>query len=90
MSGSPLDAKLGNVPRDDGPPRHRMHNSNEPLPGSRVDQQPAEVQQLSDRNLSQEEPGLRAQGHSALNSERPVDVHPTRAGKCRCVLYPNL
>jgi hypothetical protein len=90
MSGSPLNANLGNVPRDDGHPHHRIHNSNEPLPGSHVDQQPAEVQQPFDRNLSQEEAAPRAQGHKALNSERPSDVHPTRAGKCRCVIYPKL
>jgi hypothetical protein len=84
MSGFPTDAKLGNVLQDDGPPRHRVHNSDDPLPGSHVDQQPAEVQQLSDRNLPQEEAALRAQSHNAFNSERPLDVHPTRAGKCRC------
>ena len=85
MSGFPIDAKLGsNVPRDDSLPRHRVHNSNEPLPASHVDQQPAEVQQLADRNLPQEEAALRAQGHNAFNSERPLDVHPTRAGRCRC------
>lgn len=83
MSGFPIDAKPGNVLRDDGHPRHPMHNSNDPLPGSRVDQQPAEVQQLPDRNLSQEEPALRTQGHNAFNSERPLDVHPIRAGRCR-------
>ena len=85
MSGFPTDAEFGNVPQDDGPPRHRVHNSNEPLPGSHADQQPVEVQQLSDRNLSQEEAALRAQpaqGHKAFNSERPLDVHPTRAGRC--------
>jgi hypothetical protein len=84
MSGFPTDAKLDNVPRDDGPPRHRVHNSNEPLPGSHADKQPDEVQQRSDRNVSQEEPTLRTQGHTAFNSERPLDVNPTRAGRCRC------
>jgi hypothetical protein len=84
MSGFPIDAKPGNVLRDDGHPRHPMHNSNDPLPGSRVDQQPAEVQQLPDRNLSQEEPALRTQGHNTFNSECPLDVHPIRAGRCRC------
>lgn len=83
MSGFPIDAKLVNVPQDDGPPRHHMHNSNDPLPGSHVDQEPAEVQQRSDKDLSQEEAALRAQGHNAFNSERPLDVHPVRAGKCR-------
>lgn len=80
MSGIPIDTKLGNVSRDDGLPRHQVHNSDDPLPGSHPDQQPAEVQQLSDRNLSHEEAALRGQGHNAFNSERPLDVHPTRAG----------
>lgn len=85
MSGYPTDAELGNVPQGDGAPHHRVHNSNEPLPGSHADQQPAEVlQQRSDRDLSQEEAALRAQGRNAFNSERPLDVHPTRAGRCRC------
>ena len=83
MSGFPIDAKLDNVPQDDGPPRHRVHNSNEPLPGSQLEQQPAEVQQRSDVTRSQEEAALRAPGHNAFNSERPLDVHPTRAGRCR-------
>jgi len=87
MSGFPIDAKLGNVPRDDGPPRHRVHDSNEPVPVSHTDRQPAGVQQLSDRNLTQEEPALRAQGHNAFNSERPLDVHPTRAGRCSCLFF---
>ncbi len=80
-----MDAKPGNVPRDDGPPRHQMHNSNEPLPCSHAAWQPAEVQKHSDENLSPEEAALRAQGHNALNSERPLDVHPTRAGRFRCL-----
>jgi hypothetical protein len=84
MSGFPIDAKLDNVPRDDGPPHHRVHNSNDPLPGSHAEQQPAEVKQRSDRDPSQEEPALRAQGHNAFNSERPLDVHPNRAGRCKC------
>ena len=76
MSGSPMDTKLGNVPRDDGPPRHRVHNANDPLPGSRVDRQPA------DKGLFQEEV---AKDHNASNEERPLDVHPTQAGRCsRC------
>ena len=88
MSGTPIDAKPGNVPQleDDRSPRHRVHDSDEPLPGSHPDRQPAEVQQRSDKDLSQEEAVLRAQGHNAFNSERPLDVHPTQAGRCRCPL----
>ncbi|KAF8494382.1 hypothetical protein F5888DRAFT_1616857 [Russula emetica] len=81
MSEFPIDAKLDNVPRDDGPPRHRVHNSNDPLPVRHADrQQPAEVQQRSDRDPSQEEAAPRAQGHNAFNSERPLDVQPNRTG----------
>ena len=77
-----MDAKLGNVPQDDGHPRHPVHNSNDPLPGSRVDRQPAEVQQRSDKSLFQEEV---AKDHNAFNEERPLNGHPTQAGKCsRC------
>ena len=74
------DAKPRNVHHNDGPPHHRVHNSNGPL-GSHVDQQPAEVQQRADNDLSQKEAALRAQGHNAFNSERPLDVHPIRAGR---------
>lgn len=91
MSGNTTDAKLGYVPQDDGPPRHRVHNSNEPLPGGHADQQSAEaLQQRSDRDPPQEEPALRLQGHNAFNSERPLDVHPSRAGRCRRLFFPNL
>lgn len=65
----------------DGPshaPVHILHNSNEPLPGSHADQQPAEVQQLSDGDFSQEEAALRAQSLNDFNSERPLDA---RAGR---------
>jgi hypothetical protein len=89
MSEFPIDGKLENISRDDGPPRHQVHNSNDPLPGSHADRQPAEVQQRSDRDLAQEEPALRTQGHNAFNSERPLDVQPTRAGRCRCPLFPD-
>lgn len=87
MSGFPIDAMPGNFPRNDDPPRHHLHNSNEPLPASRVDQQPAEVQQLPERNFSQEEAPLRTQGQNAFNSERPLDVRPTGAGTCRCPFH---
>jgi hypothetical protein len=90
MSGFPVDSKLYNAPQDDGPPRHRVHSSNDPLPGSYPDQQPDEVQQRSDSIRSQEELAPRAPGHTnAYNSEpRPLDVHPTRrAGKCRCFFF---
>lgn len=59
------------------PPVHTLHNSNEPLPRSHADLQPAEVQQPCDGDLSQEA-ALRAQGHNDLNSERSSDA---RAGR---------
>jgi hypothetical protein len=84
MSGFPTDAMPGNFPRNDDAPRHHVHNSNDPLPGSHADQQPAEAPQLPDRNPPQEEAMYHTQGHNASNSERPFDVRPTRAGMCRC------
>jgi hypothetical protein len=33
---------------------------------------------------SQEEAALHGQGRNAFNSERPLDVQPTLAGKCKC------
>jgi hypothetical protein len=89
MSGSPIHTKPANVPRDDGHPHHTVHNSNEPLPASHVDQQPAEVQQRSDRNPLQEEAAPRAQGQNA-HSERPSDLHPNRAGMCGCPFFKSI
>jgi hypothetical protein len=91
MSGFPTDIKVGNVPQDDGLPRHRLHNPNELLPGSHADEQPAEVKQRSERDMSEDEVELHAQGYNAFNSERPLDVHPTRAGRCiQDIHFPNL
>ena len=79
MSGFAVNA---NIPQDNGPPQHRVHSPNEPLPGSRTDLQPSEAQH-PEKSLSHEEVTQRAQGRNAFNSERPLDVRPTHTGRCR-------
>jgi len=71
----------GTAFKEDIPPQHHVHNSNEPLPGSPIAQQQYEVR-YSDENLSGEEIALtvHAQGRNAFNSERPLDVQPTSEG----------
>jgi hypothetical protein len=65
------------------PPKHHLHGSDEPLPGSRTDRQLAEAQH-PDTDPSQGEAALH--GRNAFNSERPLDVQPTHAGKCQMSL----
>jgi hypothetical protein len=72
MSGAYPD----NIPEDCSAPQHRVHNPNEPLPGSCTDQQQSGVQ------YSREGVPAHAQGQNAFNSERPLNVQPTSAGGC--------
>jgi len=72
-----------NIPPQVDPPKHRIHGSDEPLPGSRTDRQPPEAQH-PDTKPSQGEAALH--GRNAFNSERPLNVQPTQAGKCQTPL----
>ena len=81
MSGTAFNSQHGNNVREDIPPQHHVHNSNDPLPDSRIAQQQHEVR-YSDENPSGEGTALtvHAQGRDAFNSERPLDVQPTSEG----------
>ena len=51
MSGTHMQSKPGNVYREENPaPQHRVHDSNEPLPGSLAGQQQFEVR-YSDKRI---------------------------------------
>lgn len=81
MSGTAFNSQPGNNARECTPPQHRVHDSNEPLPGSRTAKQQYEVRH-SGENLSGQGIALtvHAQGQNACNSERPLDVQPTSEG----------
>jgi hypothetical protein len=81
MSGTTFNSQPGINAREDIPPQHHVHNSNEPLPVGPIAQQQYEVR-YSDENLSGEGVALtvHAQGQNAFNSERPLDVQPTSEG----------
>ena len=79
MSGSSFDDKPINVPG--GPLRQPQEEAALRAQGRNPFDAP---QGGPPRQPQEEEAALRAQGRNAFNSERPLDVQPTQAGKCRC------
>ena len=88
MSGTTFNSQPANNAGECIPPQHHVHDSNEPLPGSRINPQQHEVR-YSDEILSGEGIALtmHAQGRNAFNSERPLDVKPTSEGGCQMLVW---
>lgn len=82
MGRSEANAKpVNSTAQDDAPPQHRIHRSNEPLPGAHDDYQPSELPHPSESRF-REEVATGEEGQSAFNPERPLDVQPTQTGMC--------